>query len=171
MKPISFEIMPFGFRISFKLKIDDFNKRIKRANFIELKKIIVAISGPMVNLLIIFILLLKQDFYNSQMLIYVNVLIVLFNLLPIYPLDGGRILQGIVHIFFGRKVSKQITNFVANSVMIIITIFGSVTVYCLKNIAIFLIIIFLWGIVIKENKNYKMIINAYNIIQGGEVHG
>lgn len=163
--------MPFGFRISFKLKIDDFNIKIKRATLIELKKIIIAISGPVVNLFIILILFLKKEFSNLQIYIYANALIVLFNLLPIYPLDGGRILKGIVHIFFGGKTSKKITNIVANSVMIIITILGSIMVYYYKNIAIFLIIIFLWGIVILENKKYKMIIKAYNVIQGGEVNG
>lgn len=170
MKPINFEIMPFGFSISFKLKTNDFNKKIIKANLLELKKVIVALSGPAINLIIILALLLKKDFNDKQIILYANALIVLFNLIPIYPLDGGRILKGVIHIFFGGKTAKEITNIVANCVIIIITLMGSITVYYFKNIAIFLIIAFLWIIVIQENKKYKMIIKAYNITQGGEVH-
>ena len=35
---------------------------------------------------------------NKQDAVYSNILILLFNLLPIYPLDGGRILKYILHI-------------------------------------------------------------------------
>ena len=170
MKPISFEIMPFGFRISFKLKTDDFNRKIKKGNLLELKKIFVALSGPVINLIIIILTLLLNEFYDKQIIIYANTLIVLFNLLPIYPLDGGRIFKSIVHIFWGAKASKKITNMVANIMIIVITVIGSITVYYFKNIAIFLVIVFLWGIVVQENKKYKIIIKAYSIIQGGEVH-
>ncbi len=167
MKPTKFEIMPFGFRVSFKLKTTDYNKKILKANLLELKKIIVAASGPTINLLIVIaIIMIKNDFYNRLTILYSNILIICFNLLPIFPLDGGRILQSIVHIFFGGRNSKIITNIVANVLMMIISFIGSIAIIYYKNISIFLIIVFLWIIVIQENQKYKMIINAYNIVQG-----
>lgn len=171
MAPSKFEIMPFGFRVSFCLKIIDYNKKIIKANLLEIKKIIVAASGPTINLFaILLIIFIVPKFYDKSTLIYANLLIIIFNLLPIYPLDGGRILQSIIHIFWGGKTSKIITNIVSNSLMTIITFVASIAILYFKNISIFLIITFLWLIVIRENKKNKMIINAYNIVQGGVIN-
>ena len=165
MKPTKIELMPFGFSISFKLRPKDYNKKIAKGNLLELKKIIVAISGPLINLvLILFFIQIDIDIIPKDIAVYANILILLFNLLPIYPLDGGRILKSIIHIIFGGKIAKIITNKVANVTMLIITIIGSIAVFYFKNIAIFIIIMFLWWIVIRENKKYKLIINAYNIV-------
>lgn len=165
MKPTKFDIMPFGFSISFKLHIRDYNKKILKANLLEIKKIIVAISGPITNLLLILsILFLKIDFIKKDIAIYSNLLIIFFNILPIYPLDGGRILKSVIHIFFGKKIAIFITNKIANIFMIVITAVGSIAIFYFKNIAIFIIILFLWLLVIRENKKYKIIINAYKLV-------
>ena len=165
MKPSKFEIMPFGFRISFKLQLSDYRKRVLRANLLELKKIIVAISGPVINqVIIIIVLLLNIDYIEKEQIIYSNVLIVLFNLLPIYPLDGGRILKGIIHVFLGGRIARIVTNKIANVTMILITSVASIGILYFKNIAIFFIIIFLWIIVINENKKFKIINYAYNLL-------
>lgn len=42
MKPEKLEIMPYGVAISFKLQPKDYNRKIKKGNQLELKKIIVA---------------------------------------------------------------------------------------------------------------------------------
>lgn len=42
MRPEKMEIMPYGVSIAFKLKPKDYNKKIRKGNFLELKKIIVA---------------------------------------------------------------------------------------------------------------------------------
>ena len=41
-----------------------------------------------------------------------NIAILCFNLLPIYPLDGGQILQSILWFFLGRALSLRIVAFV-----------------------------------------------------------
>lgn len=169
MKPTKLEIMPLGLSISFKLHTNDYNKKVLKANILELKKIIVAASGPVTNLLLIIIILFSNIINNSNA-IYANLIILLFNILPIYPLDGGRILKSLLHIFFGGKLAIIATNKIANAILIIITIIGSVAIFYIKNIAIFLIIMYLWILLIKENKKYKMIINAYNLIEGGATH-
>ena len=43
---------------------------------------------------------------------FVNVAILCFNLLPIYPLDGGQIVQSILWFFLGRALSLRIVAFV-----------------------------------------------------------
>ena len=157
MKPNKIEVMPFGVSISFKLYTKDYNKKIGKANLLELKKLIIAISGPITNLIIILaFLLFDMQFIKKEIAIYASILIMTFNLLPIYPLDGGRVLKSLIHIFFGIRKAKVITNKTANIMMIIITFLGSIGVYYFKNVAIFIAILFLWWLVICENRRYKL---------------
>ena len=43
---------------------------------------------------------------------YINVLLLAFNLLPIYPLDGGQILQSLLWFVFGRSRSLMIATII-----------------------------------------------------------
>lgn len=75
--------------VSFKTNFDDFNNKVKNANMLEFKKIFVAIAGPMVNILLAILFYYFPIFPNlNSSIIYANILIAIFNLLPIYPLDG-----------------------------------------------------------------------------------
>lgn len=96
MKPERLELMPYGLTVSFKVNIDDLNKKIKKGTLLELKKIIVAFSGPLLSLALAIIFLYIDPIYiTKQDAVYSNILILLFNLLPLYPLDGGRILKSL----------------------------------------------------------------------------
>ena len=155
MKPEKIEIMPFGFSVSFKLRPKDYNKKVNKANLLEVKKIVVAFAGPLTNIFIIIIsIYLKLSIFLQLMIIYANVLIVIFNLLPIYPLDGGRILKGFIHIYKGKKLSEKYINNISLIVISILTAIASIAIYYFKNIAIFFVIMYLWFIVLKENKRY-----------------
>ena len=63
-KPDTLRIMPLGFSIKFKPKIEDYNKKVLKSNTIAIKKIIIALAGPVINLLI-FILALTFDTNNN----------------------------------------------------------------------------------------------------------
>lgn len=156
MKPEKIEIMPFGVSISFKINIKDYNRKIKNGNTLELKKIMVAAAGPITNFIIILITCnLNMEIVKSLIIIYTNFLIMIFNLLPIYPLDGGRILKGILHIYFGRRKAEKYINNISKITIIIITAISSILILYIKNISIFLIDMYLWYLVIKENLKYK----------------
>ena len=150
-------IMPLGFCIEFKLDVENYNRKIKKSNILALKKILISFAGPLVNFLIVIVGILYK--LESNM-IYSNLLIMLFNLIPIYPLDGGRILKNTFKIFFGNKKASKYINLISNIFMIILTIISSVIILVYENLSIFLLIILLWGFVIKENKRY----NTYNKI-------
>ena len=96
---------------------------------------------------------------SNEMLAYANILIMLFNLLPIYPLDGGRILKEIIQIFEGSIKSKIYIAQISKAVVIGLTMIGSIAIIYFKNIAIFFIIIYLWIIVIKQNRRVDNIVH------------
>lgn len=166
MKPEKIELRPFGFSISFKLTTEDYNEKIGRANKLEIKKIIVAMAGPLTNCFLIFITL-KFNFnvFEEMMIIYANIILILYNILPIYPLDGGRILKGILHIFFGRYKSYKYINNISFFILIILTAISSIAIIYFKNIAIFFAIMYLWILFIGENKKFVARENAYKIIK------
>lgn len=156
MKPEKIELMPFGVSISFKIKVEEYNKKIKKGNMLEIKKILVALAGPLTNFIIIIITSnINIELFKALIIIYTNFLIMIFNLLPIYPLDGGRILKGILHINFGIQKSEFYTNIISKITVAIITILSSVLILYVHNIAIALIDLYLWYLIIKEDIIYK----------------
>ena len=161
MKPQKMEIVPYGISISFKIVPKDYNKKIKNGNILEIKKILVAMAGPLTNLLIIFICV-KWNI-NTLAIIYSNLLLILFNLIPMYPLDGGRILKGILHILFGKIKATRYTNTISFITLLFLTFISSILIYQLENIAIFVIILVLWGIFIKEDINRKKYLKSLEI--------
>ena len=135
---------------------------------LEIKKIIVALSGPLVSLgLAILFSYINPIFINKQDAVYSNILILLFNLMPIYPLDGGRILKYILHIKYGNKNSKKYINEISNISMFFLTFICSIAIIYFKNIAYFLICVFLWIITILENKKFKNDMRIYDIFEKG----
>lgn len=156
MKPEKLELMPFGVSIAFKINVKEYNKKIKKGNRLEIKKIIVAIAGPITNFIIILITCnLNLDIVTGLIIIYTNFLIMIFNLLPIYPLDGGRILKGILHINLGKRKAEQYSNNISKIVTIFIVAISSILILHMNNISIFLIDIYLLYLVIKEDLKYK----------------
>lgn len=166
LKVDKIEIMPLGLSVSFKINADDYNKKIRKGNILQLKKIAIALAGPLTNLIMLLIVLytnINLKIVSNEILAYANILIMLFNLLPIYPLDGGQILKAILQILEGSIKSKIYIRKISKAVIILITMLASVGIMYLKNIGVFFIIIYLWIVVIKENR--KNAINDFIVEQ------
>lgn len=79
-------LMPYGAGISF------------NQNFIDEKdEALIAIAGPVFNFILAFTTItlwwiFPSIYTSTELFVFANIVIGLFNLLPIYPLDGGRIL-------------------------------------------------------------------------------
>ena len=149
----SVRIMPLGLSIAFNEREEEYNTKIRKSNFNNVKKIIILLMGPISNIVIAFFFMLL----NMAIPVYINVLIAIFNLLPIYPLDGGQILNRLSRIIYGNFEAYKISNSVNNIIMSILTALASIGLLYTQNIAIIFIIIFLWYLIIKENKKYKEI--------------
>ena len=166
MKLNKMELKPYGVSISFKLNTKDYNSKIGKGNLLEIKKIVVALAGPITNLIIILIALqYNMNVFLGLKIIYSNLLLILFNLLPFYPLDGGRILESVLHIICGKRKAEVYTNRISLITLIIITFVASITIFYVQNVAIFLIIILLWMLHIKEDRVYRRRDKIYKLIE------
>ena len=168
-KPEKMTILPYGLKISFKIKPKDFNKRIYKANILSIKKIVLALSGPITNIICIIITyILNNKIYIDKSLyeniMYANILIAMFNMLPIYPLDGGRVVRELMHIFLGLRESYKGTLIISEVCLYILTAISSILILYYKNIAIFIIIVYLWYIVYKNKKEIKLKEKVYKSI-------
>lgn len=106
------------------------------------KEFFIAISGPLLQTILFFT--------NNQKLLYYNKLILLFNLLPIYPLDGSKIINIFLNKFFSFKKSYNISICISFFLIFVLIIY--------KHNLMSLIIIFLL-----LKKNIELIIIKKNI--------
>lgn len=150
--------MPFGLSVGFASKRENYNQKVKKGTKLTLKKLVIALSGPLTNLMFVVIFLLFPIPFlgvDRELVIYANILIGIFNLIPIYPLDGGRIVKCILHIFLGRKEAYDYTNKISNITITFLTAASSIAILYWKNVAILIILGYLWYLVVIENKKYK----------------
>ena len=163
-KPESFKIAPYGFSIRF--------NTYESNNKLSIKKLIIAIAGPVTNLILAIIfytyyIITKQNVLMNipiELLIYSNILIMIFNLIPIYPLDGGRIIKEITYLSKNSERSYMLTNKISNVTIILLTIASSFLILFYKNFAIIIILAYLWIINIKRNNFFelKMKLNEFD---------
>jgi len=117
----------------------------------------VAAAGPLANLLLVFLAfgLLNNGIYHSSttFLLDFNFIMAVFNLLPVLPLDGGRMLRALFTLFVSLKTA---TRFVANLSVItsfLVVAFGCYGfLYGLTGVDIVLLGGFLIVLAIKEKR-------------------
>ncbi|MFA5523913.1 MAG: M50 family metallopeptidase [Tissierellales bacterium] len=73
------------------------------------EEIFICIVGPLSNFIIALIFIgIKSFYFHSYLIDYiikVNILMFTINILPIFPLDGGKIIRSLLSLFIGYKSS------------------------------------------------------------------
>ena len=127
-----------------------------KLNTSPLQEFLVLLSGPILQL-IIYAIYLKLFVNYKSIIEYYNYQILFFNLLPIYPLDGGKIINIIASSKIPYKLSLKYSIIISYITLIIITINN------INNIKLNILItlIFLIIKIIKENRNIKVLYNKF----------
>ena len=132
-------LLPFGGITIFQENID---KSLK-------EEFIIAILGPLFQLIFCF-LYSDNPIFNQY-----NLIILLFNLLPIYPLDGSKIVNILFNEFIPFKKSHILTIIVS-----LITL--SIILLSIKyNLLLYLILLFIILEVIKEITKHNYYFNRF----------
>ena len=115
-------ILPFGGLIKY-------DEKVNRA---LLEEFLIAINGIIVQytFFLIFRNLIDYKYFN-----FINYFIIIFNLLPIYPLDGSKILNVFFNIITSFKKSILLTLIVSYITIIIL----SFTLFDINKLSIFII--------------------------------
>lgn len=99
-------LMPYGASLSG-----------NNAPFKPKDEILIALAGPLTNIVVMLILSSLWWFFPSsysytEMFFATNLSTLLFNFLPIFPLDGGRILLGLLNCKIKRKTSYKVVKII-----------------------------------------------------------
>ncbi|MGN1163015.1 MAG: M50 family metallopeptidase [Christensenellales bacterium] len=154
----SIVLMPYGAGLKLKDQI-----------YSEKDEIKIAFAGPICNLLLlVFTLAIWWIFPATYSYLYsfaiANLILFLFNLLPAYPLDGGRILCGLISLQFKRKTATKIViifNYILSCVLFVLFIISLFfkTNFTLLFAAIFLI----FGIVDGKDGGKYLSVNILSV--------
>lgn len=115
------------------------------------EEIVIAIAGPLVNVAIVILLLLigarldpmlvasveQPQASFADRLAAVNVFLVVFNLIPAFPMDGGRVLRAVLAIPLGRRRATRIAAAIGQGVAFV---FGAIGLFGGNAILVFIAI-------------------------------
>ena len=118
------------------------------------KELLILINGPLFQCLAYLLLLIIMPTKKELINIY-HYSILMFNLLPIYPLDGGKLVKLLLNKIISYKSSLKIVINLSYLVTIILLLINK------KNISIFIMISLLLILITKEKNKIDYIYNKY----------
>lgn len=149
----SITIYPYGGMIKSSMLI----------NTNSLKVILISLGGVLIQFLFLGFVFIIYKFgimnnYYYDIFFKYNFFIIIFNLLPIYPLDGYKLLNSFFELFMSFKISIYFS-FIVNIIFLIL-FFVYLYIYRVSN---YLIIIFLIVNLVNYLREIKYIINKFYV--------
>ena len=147
-------IMPFGMTLRLSGAL------IKQ----PIKEILIALAGPFANAFMLMVGLIFRRYYiwaEGSMFFYnaLNWTIMLLNLLPVLPLDGGRALRAAVAHFMGYLAAMKIMRSITRVVLILLIGAGIILFLLLKgNFSLLMIAAFLIFHMTEEKKKNDLFV-------------
>lgn len=154
-------VIPFGINMKI-LASKTYNKVIYRGTLENIKNIVIEMAGPLVNLIV---LLLEMKFNKNIHIIYINLIILFINLLPIHPLDGGRILKDIFCLLLGKVKAVEYINLISNITTVILCVLLGILEIRVKNLSLIFAIVWIIKFRILENREERIRIRVYEILK------
>lgn len=131
-------LMPIGVNAKYKGKISN------------RKELFVSLAGPIASM--IFALL-----YNNKLYFIINTCIFSFNILPIYPLDGGRILRIILKFIFGDRIGIKVSQYISYILIFVLLVISIFLVLYYKYFFLLFLTLYIFRITREEMKKEKII--------------
>ena len=148
-KIVSVELLPFG----------GFTTIDKHINSSISKDLIISFGGILFQLMLLIIVYVLKNNFNIityNLIIKYNYILMIFNLIPIIPLDGNNILHLLLEKVFSYELSYKINTYISIVILIIFIIINYI--YKLDN---YFIISFLIYKLLVYIKNYKYLKNRF----------
>ncbi|MBQ2897354.1 MAG: hypothetical protein IJE46_03405 [Clostridia bacterium] len=155
----------FGYKING-IKIEPFGVCLKLSDkkICSFHEVLISAAGPCVNILLVIFgaIAVKFGIQISNVFFISNFYMLFINLLPVMPLDGGRILKAVLFSEFESKFSKRIVKIISLIFTSVIFICGIIFfVRSKQNISLFVAALFLLdNIRFRDSKSSK-ITNLY----------
>lgn len=142
---IELNLMPFGV------------SAIYSDNINAIKEVIISLAGPIMSLVLS--IYSKDSFISS-----VNIIIMILNLMPIYPLDGGRIQKNYFVHKYKYKKGIKISQMVSDLFIIILFVLSIILIVYFKNYYLFILNFYIYNLSKKEMKKER-ILGIINYLQ------
>ena len=137
------------------------NREVRFSNLNKSQKIFILASGSFFNF-ILAIISVKLPFSFNDKICFTNLLLAMFNLLPIIPLDGGNILICILNYKFSIKKSIKISLIISKIFLVILIFAYCILILFLKNLFLLGIIVYLWYLYLKEESKFELYFRIEN---------
>jgi len=152
-------LLPFGAELN-----------LENDNFIANDEIKIAVAGPLVNLILIILCialwwLFPITYYYTDLFVFTNFITLIFNFLPVFPLDGGRIFRALISKKFDIKTTEKIVSRLAIilSMMFFLVFLISIFTEPLYSMAVASIFLLTGAFNFNKNAVYKRILQSKDL--------